>query len=406
MDLRTFEQQFSYLKTSHELLGCAVRARSRFGIRGNIARNAVLSAIQEDLRTDIFDLLSPFSAFELVVDDFRECPNLIGAVLGSIAYSRFYRWELDELAHVRNRISKEPHMISDELILWFDGRDSNGRIYADVLGNSEEIFDHDQFTFTPSAADMRQSPWDMVLTFLKQAYILASRSRSISERASLEFEQRGRSTARALSQSGLRPNSLQLQRAEISVLKLVASAISTELIPILMKSFRDGYRSNPLPGILHTITAGAVPKNLAAVVWKDDRLPGIQRRLLDLDGSKTPFHRPPWITLTSPESPCDCNHQDFSNGVAIAAWRGPIISSSRFQSLPLVGAAQAVRAGDDFDDEGKAISQDVMPIPAIVAIDQGLTMRFDHSYMASVFGRRLLIRVGVLPVENERGFNA
>src|SRR5687767_4760903 len=115
----------SFLLTLPEvnvLLTCARRQRIRFALAGGIVRNILLRFDDASgAGTSLYDFIDPFSDIDIVVENEADWMPLREAILGSVPYAGFYRWEPRPLAVVQGAANQYEMIPIDRFLLWIDG---------------------------------------------------------------------------------------------------------------------------------------------------------------------------------------------------------------------------------------------------------------------------------------------
>lgn len=97
------------LEETRVLLDCSKRAKRRFGLRGGLLRNLLLS---EQVKTSLFDYIDPFSDLDCVVERQEDWPELSSSLASSLAYTGFYRWEVQTLQRIAANFRNYPTLPS------------------------------------------------------------------------------------------------------------------------------------------------------------------------------------------------------------------------------------------------------------------------------------------------------
>ena len=113
----------------------------------------------------------------------------------------------------------------------------------------------------------------------------------------------------------------------------------------------------------------------------------------------------PWTSLWSqgPGGEDCCRHEDFKNGVAIVSWRSvdPNVNYSQTQASEFAPVAQIAQHMYYGELPQKATpTEKLFAIPGIVRVGAGLTLRFDHAYLAHLLGRNVRASIGVVNPES------
>ena len=148
------------------LLECSRRAKRRFGLRGGLLRNLLLS---EQINGSLFDYIDPFSDLDCVVERQEDWPVLASSLASSFAYAGFYRWEAHTLRRVFDNLKNYPSLPSERLIVWFDGRGQEPGISMESLtGDLESELSAEQLPVSFSAEELERPFWNRILVLLRR----------------------------------------------------------------------------------------------------------------------------------------------------------------------------------------------------------------------------------------------
>jgi hypothetical protein len=147
---------------------------------------------------------------------------------------------------------------------------------------------------------------------------------------------------------------------------------------------------------------------IGGLVYRQRNTVGLQLRLLTRSeesllrgGFKSVV---PWTLIWSLGTGGDdcCRHEDFKNGIAVVSWRSvnPNTTYSQEQAVELAPVAQIAKETPYGEQPQREIdSSNLLSIPGIVRVGAGLTLRFDHAYLAQLLGRNVQASVGVIAPE-------
>jgi hypothetical protein len=148
---------------------------------------------------------------------------------------------------------------------------------------------------------------------------------------------------------------------------------------------------------------------LGGLLYRQRNARGLQLRLwmrndenLSRNGFKSIV---PWTSLWSlgPGGEDCCRHEDFTNGVAVVSWRpvSPNADYSHTQAREFAPVAQITRDTpyEELPRMAIAPSGKLFPVPGIARVGTGLTLRFDHAYLALLLGRNVQASIGVVNPE-------
>jgi hypothetical protein len=366
----------------------------------------VLADETELVGKDLLDFVGAFSDVDCVVERLEEWSSIASDICVSLPSAEFYRWEVLSLSAVRKWIETSAHLPSDEIIVWFDGRKTKGKIYCETLEKSRKAFATNQLLELPLAEQPLKSVWDDLNDFLKLLRVHLQFPRKVKPNNRQQLVLRARSlNERELPESS-KPSPLELLRIETLILKLAAVADWMEARKSLnsLRPIRSaGLRASP---VISFLTSPSSQTSFAAAIWRDEKHQ-ITARFSEVDavgGSQTPG-LVQWVDMSSPApDPC-CKYKDFRNGVAVIIWRGPAIQAetSAIDSWAIVARLSKPVV---YDPETDDVEGEMLSIPGRVTIDSAVTIRFDHSIPGALYGRRLTMQVGLVDTLKREDSNA
>ena len=386
------------------LLECSKRAKRRFGLRGGLLRNLVLS---EEVKASLFDYIDPFSDLDCVVERQEDWPGLSSSLASSIAYTGFYRWEVQTLQRIAANFRNYPTLPSERLIVWFDGTSETARISLESLGdNLRSALSAEQLPIALRAEELDRPFWDRVLVLLRRMRVLYQFAGDPNARfIPAEFK-----TADIPEYP---PTPLTIDRLQILLASLAMTSIHLSLAIKTLRVLDEMTR--------HAIAqrGGQIGRMLLAESINESSQVTTSiyggrrgRRHIDLQVQRATFAnarinslRPliPWTIFQSPYDPGCCEYSDFRFGVGVVASRG-----ANSASLLRVEAAEIVALPtegpmEDLYRYDRDPMQDTEPLPLpgiLTQSAQSKVLRVDHAFPAAYLGRPIAFFASALAPEN------
>ena len=391
------------LEETPVLLECSRRAKRRFGLRGGLLRNLLLS--QEAMRS-VFEYTDPFSDLDCVVERQEDWPMLSSSLASSLAYAGFYRWEVQTLQQIAASLRNYPSLPSERLIVWFDGRSEGAGISLGSLSDSPSSeLSADQLPIAFPAEERERPFWDRVLVALRRMRTLYQYAGDPEVRFILE----GLDTAAVPEYP---PTPLTTARFQILLASLAMTSIH---LPLVIKTLRvlDELTRHTLE-----LQGGQIWRRLLAdAIDESSRVTTsiyggrLGRRRIDLQVQQESSGnaginglRPliPWTWMESPHDPGCCEYSDFRFGVAVVAARGgnpaslSQIEAAEIVALPVDGPIDDLYRPDR-DPMGLI---EPLPLPGIVTQSaQSIVLRVDHGFPAAYLDRPTTFFAGALSPE-------
>jgi hypothetical protein len=365
----------------------------------------------------LYDFVDTFSDIDLVVDRDSDWPNLQQAIGGSLPFSGFHRWEVEELERV---VAVEKSYVSfpiDRIIVWIDGREADSEAIQ-VKGlaiNVESVISSP--TLDPDLSAhfhaVPESGMAAVLTLLRfgRYYFQFPQGRSQFTPETMERSLPG---PREITHSETAV-ALNLKRVELAVLHVMFNArelrqaisflndVSRRFPPVWFERSR----------ILRTFSSERFANaNLigAAVYTPSSSLP-LRARLFTRKGAVARASGEvnsvvPWTILSSlgeQERGC-CRYRDFSAGPAVIAWRdvsaGPLLRG--LGNLENYGVVARLQGSAGYNGSPPTSSMAV-PIPGFVHVGSAIAIRLDHGYVRAISSGNAVFSVGVVRTMSGEG---
>jgi hypothetical protein len=392
------------LEETPVLLECSRRAKRRFGLRGGLLRNLLLS---EEAKRSVFGYIDPFSDLDCVVEGQEDWPMLSSALASSLAYAGFYRWEVQTLQHIAASLRNYPSLPSERLIVWFDGTSEGRGISLASLGeNLGSELSADQLP-TAFPAEERERPfWDRVLVALRRMRTLYQYAGDPEVRFVLE----GFNTAVVPEYP---PTPLTTTRLQILLASLAMTSIH---LPLVIKMLRllDELTRHALEQqggqIWRRLLAGAINESSRVTTSiyggrRGTRLIDLQVQQENSENGPINTLRPliPWTLMQSPHDSSCCEYSDFRFGVAVVASRGANPASlSQIEAAEIVALAVDGPIDDLYwPDRDLMGLLEPLPLPGIVTQSaQSIVLRVDHGFPAAYRDRPTTFLASALSPEN------
>jgi hypothetical protein len=407
MNVDGLTERVARLEEADTLLECSKRAQRRVGIRGGVIRNIVLD-VQRESRS-LLDYVDPFSDIDCVVDRREDWIPLSSALASSLPYAGFYRWEIQTLEYIRNRIRNYSAMPSERVITWFDGSQEGRRIYGEYLGEPLETEQQlESLESTPLNPEADVSLWGHLLMSLRQirvAYQFESGFRT--DRLRFRFERAG---FPEVPPDPITVERLRILLAHIAVTSIDLPAAIDELRKLDESTHRAILRYGGQIGLMLLSSDIDESRQITAAIYEDNqrnRNVNIQMQSGDFGTEGLGELQPilPWTMLQSPYRSGCCEYRDFEFGVAVIASRGKKqptheqIRAAQILSLTAEDLSENIYPLDRIPLHGL----DHFPTPGILSqLPRSTVLRIDHSFPGAYLHRSLPILVGALAPKAER----
>jgi hypothetical protein len=386
------------------LLECSRRAKRRFGLRGGLLRNLLLS---EQIKRSLFDYIDPFSDLDCVVERQEDWPILASSLASSVAYAGFYRWEVQTLRRVFESLKTFPSLPSERLIVWFDGRGQEpGTSVESLSGDLESDLSAEQLPVSFSAEELERPFWDRMLVLLRRMRTL--------------YQFAGDPDVRLLFPEIRTPEIPEYLPTQLTVNRLqtlLASVAMTSIhLPLAIKTLRrlDEINRHAIAQhggeIWERLVGDSIDDSsrVTASVYGDRR----RQRRVDLrvqpttsanENMNSPSLLIPWTLLRSPYDAGCCEYTDFRFGVGVVAARGGSLANPGQIEAAEIFARPIHRFRDDIYQFGLEVPQelDPLPLPGILTqSSQSLVLRVDHAFPAAYLGRATWFLAGAVGPES------
>jgi hypothetical protein len=398
-----FGQIISFVGSSfagRALMECAARTKTRFGIRGGLARNLLLE--RADQYEDLLEAVDPFSDIDLVVDDSRDRVRILEAIFASVPFAGFYRWEVTEREVVTAWLKHNAHFALDESVIWIDGTEvpvvsvsrlseARGLVLSEPLQDIEPL---ERFGTAPLG--------ELAVSYVKLLTILARRENANNSASLIESFQ-GLVRRRAERQEVLSAHTNR--RIDLQIAKLFAASVELGRETAELAVLRElPWRERNPSKLLETVASLDKSSEVALGIWRSKG-----KLRLKIVRTNDQFGRTslvgfdvPHFTIPSPRSSGCCPHADFSEGPAVVMWRRPAPYETSGDRLMLLAFPQAqsdtdVGSADLYSDE---YPLEGVQIPNTISKRRGLIARMDHTFLGALLGRSTLMQVTVAEVED------
>jgi hypothetical protein len=395
---------------------CVQRCRCRIGIRGGVVRHLLFSFDNIDPESiSLYDFVDTFSDIDVVVDSVLDWQVLEQAIVAALPFSGFHRWEIDTLDKIASPADRYALFPIDRVILWIDGRDSEGpKLYLDGVAVSPDSVVSDP-TIDPELSDTSksglESPIARLLTLFRFAryYFQFPRFRRNLNPGSMQ-EVLGIVTEGVLLEVLDTDRAALDVRIELAVLHLMFNArdwaeansfLSTivQLLPKRWVASSQVLRSIAKESFAQRDFVGAavyVPAPSAAVRV---RMFARSKDIATVAGGIKSIV--PWTTVSAlGNSTADCcRYRDFQLGPAVIAWRSPSAAGrsldvDKYEDYGTVALQQSPRVNTAESRDNNA--RVPIPIPGFIRHGPALTIRVDHGYVRALSGRNLVFQVGLV----------
>lgn len=386
------------------LLECSKRAKRRFGLRGGLLRNLLLS---EQGKASLFDSIDPFSNLHCVLERREDWPELSSTLASSLAYAGFYRWEVETLRRIDEDFRNYPTLPSERLIAWFDGTSEKAPVLIESRGGDlESGLSPEQYLTAFPVERLNLSFWDRVLVVL-------ARMRTLYQFVAEPVVGGILENFKTADIPEIPPTPLTVERLKILLAGLAMSSIR---LPSALVALKE----------LDHVTRGAIEQRggqIGRVLlgWSIDNSSRVTasvcggrsgRRRVDLQvatenfandriGSRRPLI--PWTLLRSHYDPGCCEYRDFGSGVGVVASRGgnaPSLQQLKGAEILALPIEESMKGNYRFNHE-RALGMESLPLPGILSQSaQGTVLRVDHSFPGAYLSRPVSFLTSALALES------
>ncbi|HLJ89004.1 MAG TPA: hypothetical protein VKZ53_19445 [Candidatus Angelobacter sp.] len=385
------------------LLECSKRAKRRFGLRGGLLRNLILS---EQVKKSLFDYIDPFSDLDCVVERQEDWSGLSSSLASSIAYAGFYRWEVQTLQRIAAKFKNYPTLPSERLIAWFDGRSEKARISLESLDeNLHSNLSAEQLPPAFQTGELDRPFWDRILVLLR-------RMRALHQFAGDPDILSVLAVFNTADVPEYPPTSLTVDRLQILLASLAMTSINLSLAIKALKVL-DAMTRHAITQqggqIAYMLLAEPMNKSsqITTSIYSDKTGRHIDLRMADANFKNARFKslKPliPWTLFQSPYDPGCCEYSDFGFGVGVVASRGtdPVslvqIEAAEIVALPIEGSME-----DAYQIAQNPLqAMEPLPLPGILTQSaQSIVLRVDHAFPSTYLGRPITFFTSALVSEN------
>jgi hypothetical protein len=385
---------------------CARRCGLRFGIRGGIVRSLVFSFSPHSQNASVYDFVDAFSDIDVVVERESDWPLLEQAIISSLPFAGFHRWEVATHDEVQERAKSYVLFPLDRLILWIEPKAPPLIRLEGVLSDLESALGAP--SVDPDLSSELGSPEDLIerlLTFLRfvryYSQYPAHRREYTPDSMWRQFDISARigEHQRTLSNLDLRRIELAILHALFNCTNLRETQTSLSLIlqvlperwheasQVIRTLAQQRFADAPLIG-----AAVYLPKSSSHVRTRlDTHRAGPFPGMAGGPSSIIPWTR---LSVTNEGDGC-CRYRDFRLGPAVIAWRGQQFQALTTEEPQAFGTVIQERSAHGYKG-GTARSGAVMPIPGFIQNGNSLVLRFDHAYVGSMASRNLQFYVGLV----------
>jgi len=409
----------SSLPEIQALLECGHRSGVRFGLRGSVIRNLVLSEGQDFGKYDsLYDFVDAFGDIDVVALNESDQNSLARILYQTVPFADFHIWDFGLAREAEKTAIRRGVVAADQLVLWFDGRgDERLRLgafegsVADILGDPSRL---------RRGLNLRADTGNAIGDLLQAVKAARVQLQVVGKprTSAREFgDELGHLGERLRSWTPGRRQSLwrgRVSRLEIELAQLILNAadwpqtlkflgqmkdsISGEWLsgsePLGMMLSGNPERSARLGMALYRPQAGASYRFEVTTSAAEEEATSNQFR------SRIPWTR---LTLQNPKESSCCPYSDFEEGIGVIAWRSSGGERTRKdQELraqdygvvgrPAVGARQNVSG---FDDDH------LIPMSGYTRKGRSIAIRLDPAYLKLITGGRYsTFLVGLLPTSS------
>src|SRR5713101_2238365 len=122
MKAKQWIEIFSFLPEVQALLECAHRSGVRFGLRGGVLRNLLLSEGQNYGNYEsLYNFVDPFGDIDLVFLSELDQNSLARLLYQTVPFADCHSWNFQTAAFAKEAALRNGLVYADRLVLWFDG---------------------------------------------------------------------------------------------------------------------------------------------------------------------------------------------------------------------------------------------------------------------------------------------
>jgi hypothetical protein len=403
---------------------CSRRAGIRFGLRGGVVRNLVLSEGREFGAYDsLYDFVDPFGDIDLIALSESDQNSLARILYQSVPFADFHSWDFGLAGQAERTALRRGVVAADRLVLWFDGQ-QEGKLTLDSFGGEVDkiLYEPGRLQRERNRPAGGRNVIEDLLRTMKAARVQLQALNESGVVARHFSDEVGEIGERLRSWKPERRQSLwrgRVSRVEIELAQLILNApdwpqtlrfltelknnisgewlATSEALSTMLSS--DVERSTKLGMALYRPHAGAsyrfeVNTSSEEPSSNETDAPGNEFR-----------NRVPWTRLTlrsTKESTC-CTYSDFEEGIGVIAWRtlgGEGMRGDQELNAQDYGVAArpALGAAENWQkfDQG-----DLIPMSGYTRKGRSIAIRFDTAYLKLITGGRYsTFLVGLLRVSD------
>jgi hypothetical protein len=416
---RSFIEQWTRLAGVSSLLACAQRTGIRVGIWGGCVRNFVLDdrPISEgDRSLHFIDFVDPYSDVDCVIDRADDWPLIAQSISASVAFAGYHRWEFQTLEQALSSAGHYARIGAESFIVWHEGFDGEHQPKIGIQPLEGKV---DALLEAPikragvrNQADqvIHEEPWQDIFDAVRLSRYFLQYPTEPNAEGHAFFPDRRRVQNLIETPEPQNERSHNWLRFDLALLDLLVTARALSDAIDYLRALSDFLPSSFLErsSIFAAVRERYRPTLafLGGLVYRQRNSNGLQLRLLTQSGENLSRGGiksvVPWTLIWSLGTGGDdcCRHEDFKNGIAVVSWRSlnPNVTYSQARALELAPVTQIARDTPYGEPPEVAVasSKKLLSIPGIVRVGAGLTLRFDHAYMAQFLGRNVQVSVGMV----------